>query len=77
MKLVICLAITLLIRGHSSLVKSLEIGKGTPKEEKLSCQDSCKNSNSFIPGHHMHHSRTTGHENGEYGSVYFLSGGFR
>jgi hypothetical protein len=46
-------AITLLIRGHSSSASSREIGKGTPKEEKLSRQDNCKNSNSFIPEHHV------------------------
>lgn len=43
------LAITLLIRGHFSSASSLEIGEDVPKEEKLSCQDNYKNSNSFIP----------------------------
>jgi hypothetical protein len=37
------------IEGHSSSASFLENGEGAPKEGKLSRQDHCRNSSSFIP----------------------------
>jgi hypothetical protein len=45
-------AITLLIKEHSSSASSLKIGKGVPKEEKLSRQNNCENSDCLISRHH-------------------------